>query len=185
MKRMSTPPLPICQPLGFLSALCLLLSGCSRGPATAADLQAALPRQFRGEITFQGDPQKHTLVVEPHEFKVRGTHLLEFDRVRYQILAGGSNVVAEGDAGIQGTISTPGLEIRIEEMTDTAEAGGGEAIKADTFKGNLSADLHNRRRHVDDGSGAGDEAQGYGDRTLKRFSFTLPNGITTILALSS
>ena len=117
-------------------------SACHRGPGTAAELEATLPRQFRGEVKFQGDPQPHTLVVEPHDFTVRSAHVLQFDRVRYQILAGGSNVVAEGDAGLRGTISTPGLDIRIEQVTDAAEAGGGEVIKADTFKGSLSADLH-------------------------------------------
>lgn len=122
-------------------AFCLFFPGCHRGPDTAADLKGALPRQFRGEVKFQGDPNPHTLVVEPHDFTVRSAHLLQFDRVRYQILSGGSNVVTEGDAGIRGTISAPGLDIRIEEVTDAAEVGGGEVIKADTFKGSLSADL--------------------------------------------
>ena len=120
-------------------AVCLFLAGCHRGPQTAAELQQALPRQFGGEIRLEGDPQTHHLVVEPHDFTVRSEHVLEFGRVRYQVLAGG-NVLAEGDAGIHGTISTPNLDIRIEQITDAGDAGG-EAMKADTFKGSLSADL--------------------------------------------
>ena len=120
------------------SSLILLffLSGCHRAPQTAAELQGKLPRQFRGDILLQGDAQPHHLVVEPHDFSVKDARLLEFNRVRYQVLAGGE-VMAEGDAAIRGTISTPDLEIHIEQ----ADADGGDAMKPDTFKGHLSADL--------------------------------------------
>lgn len=86
-------------------------------------------------MRWQGDARAHPLVIEPHELSVRSAHLLEFNRVRYQVLAGG-NVMAEGDANIRGTISTPDLEIHVEEAADS-----GEAMRADTFKGHLSADL--------------------------------------------
>ena len=115
------------------SAFCL--SGCHRAPDTAAELQRQLPRQFRGEMRWAGDAQPHPLVIEPHELSVRGPHLLEFNKVRYQVLGGGE-ALASGDASIRGTISTTELEIRVEEASDS-----GDAIKADTFKGHLSADL--------------------------------------------
>ena len=38
---------------------------------------------------MQGSPEPHHLIVEPHEISVRNEHLLEFNKVRYQILAGG------------------------------------------------------------------------------------------------
>ena len=93
-----------------------------------------LPRQFRGDLVVQGSPT-HRLVVEPHEFTVRNPHLLEFNRVRYQVIAG-SEVMFDGDAGIRGTISTPDLTIKVEQVTDAGEAGS-EAIKVDTFEGHL------------------------------------------------
>ena len=126
----------------FLRSFCIVvlgvfLVGCHRAPRTAAELQAALPHQFRGDILMQGTTEPHTLVVEPHEWSVRDEHLLEFNKVHYQIVAGGESM-AEGDADLRGTISVPDLVIRIERAGDA----GGEAVKTDTFKGQLSADLH-------------------------------------------
>ncbi len=118
------------------SAFCLLLSACHRGPQTAAELQAKLPPQYRGDIHLQGDAQAHQLVVELHDLKVRDPHLLEFGSVRYQIVAG-SQVMAEGDADIHGTISAPDLDIRVESVAGV----GAEAVRANTFAGHLSSDL--------------------------------------------
>ena len=120
----------------LFSAFCLLFSACHRGPRTAAELQAQLPHQFRGEIRLQGETQTHPLVIEPHDFNVRNAQLLEFNGVRYQVLTG-SQVIAEGDAGIRGTISAPGLEIRVESVTGAGEG----AVKADTFEGHLGGGL--------------------------------------------
>ena len=116
-------------------ATCLLFSACGRAPQTAVELKARLPRQFRGEIRLPGEMQPRRIIVEPHDVGVRTEHLLEFNSVRYQILAG-REVVAEGDADIHGTISAPDLEIHIERV-----AGAGEAMRADTFTGHLAADL--------------------------------------------
>ena len=121
----------------FCLALGLFLAGCHRAPQTAAELQQNLPHQFKGDILVQGSSEPHHLVVEPHEISVRNEHLLEFNKVPCQILAG-SEVLTEGDAGIRGTISVPDLEIRVES---TSDAEGGDAMKPDTFKGRLSADL--------------------------------------------
>ena len=122
----------------LLLVLPLLLAGCHHAPQTAAELQQNLPHQFKGDVLMQGSREPHHLIVEPHEISVRNEHLLEFNKVRYQILAG-SEVLTEGDVGIRGTISVPDLEIRVENASD---AENGEAVKPDTFKGQLSADLH-------------------------------------------
>ena len=119
------------------SAFCLLFTGCHRAPQTAAELQQNLPHQFKGDVLMQGSTEPHHLIVEPHEISVRNEHLLEFNKVRYQILAG-SEVLTEGDAGIRGTISVPDLEIRVE---NTSDGESNDAMKPDTFKGQLSADL--------------------------------------------
>lgn len=120
--------------------LCGLLAGCHHAPQTAAELQTSLPHQYRGELHLQGEQQSRKIVVEPRDFTVRDAHLLEFSHVRYQLLAG-SEVLADGDAQIRGTISAPGLAIRVENVAGTADVDGGDALKAGTFQGTLSSDL--------------------------------------------
>lgn len=134
----------------FLFCLCLLLAGCSRAPQTAAELRDSLPRQFRGDIHLQGETNSRKIVVEPHEFMVRTEHMLEFNRVRYQLIVG-SEVLADGEAAIRGTISAPGLNILIEE----ADVEGTEAIKKGTFQGHLDSDLQSMEASWTTGAGQG------------------------------
>ena len=120
---------------------CCLLAGCQRAPQTAAELQKSLPHQYRGELHLQGEQQARQVIVEPHDFTVLDAHSLEFNRVRCQLLAG-SEVSTDLDAQIRGTISAPGLVIHIEEVAGTGEVDGGDVLKAGTFYGTLSSDLH-------------------------------------------
>ena len=120
------------------SAFCLLFSGCSRAPQTAAELQKQLPSQYQGELRLQGETEPHRLVLEVHNFNVRDPHHLEFNQVRYQFFTG-NNVTAQGDANIRGVVSTPDLAIRIDEVN--AGEGSGDAMKLDTFQGDLSKNL--------------------------------------------
>ena len=118
-----------------------ILSGCSRAPETAADLQKQLPHQYQGELYLQGEVDGHRLVIEPHNFNVRDLQHLEFNQVRYQFFNGGS-VAAEGEANIRGVIATPALGIEVEEITaGTGEGSSGDAMKLGTFQGKLSKDL--------------------------------------------
>lgn len=117
--------------------LLCLLAGCSHPPETAAELQKALPQQYRGELRLQGEADPHRLVLEPHATRVKEDKLLEFTQVRYQFFSG-SSVAAEGEANIRGTLSTPDLTIKVE---DFGGEGGGDALKAGTFQGKLSRDL--------------------------------------------
>ena len=115
---------------------CLLLSGCSRAPQTAAELQRQLPSQYQGELHLQGETDSHRLVIEPHNLNVRDPHHLEFNQVRYQFFTG-TSLTAQGDAGLRGVISTPDLAIKIDAITGE----GGDAMKLDTFQGSLSKNL--------------------------------------------
>ena len=119
---------------------CCLVAGCQRAPQTAADLQKSLPPQYRGELRIQGEQQARKIVVEPHDFTVLDEHTLEFNRVRYQLLAG-NEVGGAGDAQIRGTISAPGLVVRVDSLSGSADVEGGDALKAGTFQGKLSSDL--------------------------------------------
>ena len=115
-----------------------ILSGCSRAPQTAAELQKQLPPQYQGELRLQGETEAHRMVIEPHNFNVRDPHHLEFNQVRYQFFTGNS-VTAQGEANIRGVISTPDLAIRIDEITGAE--GSSDAVKAGSFQGSLSKDL--------------------------------------------
>ena len=117
-----------------------LTAGCHHAPQTAEELQKSLPHQYRGEIHVQGETQARKIVIEPHDLTVVGPHVLEFNRVRYQLLAG-SEVGGAGDVAIRGTISAPGLVIHLEEVGSSGETDAGDALKAGTFEGKLSGDL--------------------------------------------
>ena len=122
------------------SILCLFvlcLSGCSRAPQTAAELQKSLPAQYQGELHLQGETDAHRIVIEPHNLNVRDAHHLEFNQVRYQFFTGNS-LTAQGDANLRGVISTPDLAIKIDEIPG-GEAG--DAMKLGTFQGSLGKDL--------------------------------------------
>ena len=122
----------------FVLGVCLVLGGCQRGPQNATELYNRMPRRFSGELRVQGESTPRTLLVEVLDLNVRSEHLLEFGRVSYRV-TGGDEGRLEGEAAIKGTISAPGGEIRIDE----ASGGGSEdALKAGSFKGKLSRDLH-------------------------------------------
>ena len=79
---------------------------------------------------------------------MRDEHTLEFNRVRYQVFAGGQ-AVAEDETAIRGTITAPGGEIRLDE--DGTEVGA--ALKASAFKGQLGGDLQSAEASWTDGAG--------------------------------
>ena len=131
-----------------------LVAGCHRAPQTAAELQKALPHQYRGEIHVQGEQQARKIVIEPHDLTVVDPHLLEFNRVRYQLLAG-NEVGGAGDAAIRGTISAPGLVIKLEGVGNGGEFDAGDVLKAGTFEGKLSGDLQTLEAKWQTGFGQG------------------------------
>ena len=115
-----------------------VLSGCSRAPQTAAELQKQLPSQYQGELHLQGETDAHRIILEPHNLNVRDPHHLEFNQVRYQFFSG-TSLTGQGDANIRGVVSTPDLTIKIDELN--AGEGSGDAMKLGTFQGSLSKDL--------------------------------------------
>lgn len=121
----------------FLLAGCFLAAGCSRGPQTAAELFDRMPRRYRGELRLQGETGTRTLGVELLDLSVRDEHRLAFGRIAYET-DGGDEGRQRGEAPVRGTISAPGGEVRIE---DAGGVGGGDALKAGSFEGKLSADL--------------------------------------------
>ena len=114
-----------------------LFNSCSRAPQTAAELFDRMPRRFGGELHVQGDTAARTLNVEVLDLKVRDPHLLEFNRIAYEV-SGGDEGAHRGEAPIKGTISAPGGEIQIE---DASSAGGGDLLKTGSFHGKLEGDL--------------------------------------------
>ena len=111
----------------------LLAAGCSRGPQTAGELFDKMPRRYRGELRLQGETGTRTLGVELLDLKVRDEHHLEFNCVAYEV-DGGDEGVQKGEAPMRGAISAPGGEVQIEDAS-------GDALKAGSFGGKLSADL--------------------------------------------
>ena len=124
------------QAVAWLAVLCWLVAGCHRAPQTAAELQKSLPHEYQGELRLQGEQTPRKITVGPHDFTVVDEHTLEFNRVHYQLPAGG-----EGDANVRGSISAPGLIIRVESLSGTADVDGGDVLKPGTFQGKLSGDL--------------------------------------------
>ncbi len=114
-----------------------LLPSCSRSPQTAAELFDQMPRHYGGELHIQGETAARTLNVEVLDLKVRDTHLLEFNRIAYDI-SGGDEGAHKGEAPVRGTISAPGGEIVIE---DAGGVGGGDLLKAGSFQGKLGGNL--------------------------------------------
>ena len=118
----------------------LVTSGCQRTPQTAAELAKALPRAYTGELHLQGDAETTHLRVTARELSVRSEHVLEFNRVDYQVQDARGNMSSEGEAHLRGTITAPGFEVRLEVEGSTF-AGGEDAIRPETFMGQLSHDL--------------------------------------------
>ncbi len=127
---------------GRIIVLCglLLPAGCQRTPQTAAELAKRLPAEFAGELHLQGDSTARHIRIGPRELSIRGEHLLEFNRVDYELGAGTS--VPE-QVALRGTITVPGLQIHLEMLG--GNAGGDDAIRLETFTGTLSQDLRTLR----------------------------------------
>jgi hypothetical protein len=123
-------------------AICALLlaGGCQRTPQTAADLEKALPQAFAGELHLQGETEPQRIRVEARELSIRSEHVLEFNRIDYRVRDDQGGPGSEGEAHIRGTITAPGFEIRLESLGPDV-AGGGDAIRLETFSGKLSGNL--------------------------------------------
>jgi hypothetical protein len=117
----------------------LALSACQRAPQTAEDLRQRLPRRFAGEVHWQGSTESQRVRIEPRELSARDAHLLEFNGAYVYLLDPQGGVLSEKSAAVRGTISAPGLEVRIEELG--APAGGEDLLKRGSFSGKLSDDL--------------------------------------------
>jgi hypothetical protein len=127
-----------CLPF-FACLLVSLLGGCHRPPPqTAAELQDRLPHRFIGEIRWQGETQGQRLRIETRELAPRDEHLLAFNGVRVYLMDPQGGILSEHAPGVRGTISAPGLEIRIEEL---GSIGGEGLFKPGSFSGKLSNDL--------------------------------------------
>lgn len=95
-----------------------------------------MPRRLTGELHLQGDANVQPVRIEARQLAARGERLLEFSGINVVTLNASGSVQSEHFAACRGTISTPALDIRLEE------AGGAEDwLKAGTFEGKLSADL--------------------------------------------
>ncbi len=134
MNRLRFAPLTLC--LGMLASL---LAGCHHAPQTAAELRRRMPGTFTGEIRMQGQSEPMHLRITPHDFTERSAQVLEFNSVQYAVLDAHGGVQNEGDAGIRGTITLPGLEVRLESMGDSGS--GEDLVKPGSFQGKLSDDL--------------------------------------------
>ena len=114
----------------------LLLQSCHRAPQNATDLLDRLPRHWEGEVQMQGEGGGRKITIEVRQLTVRSEHVLEFNRVRYQLLAGGEALSAD-EAAVRGTITAPGGEIRLEEEGTDANEG----LKPGSFVGKLDGKL--------------------------------------------
>ena len=122
------------------AALCLsLLTGCHRPPETAAELRRRMPGSYIGEIRLVGQSQSMRLRLTPHNFVERDTKVLEFNSVQYALLDARGTLQSEGDASLRGTITLPGLDVRLESLGE--REGGEDLVKPGTFQGKLSGDL--------------------------------------------
>jgi hypothetical protein len=116
----------------------LLAAGCRRAPQTAAELSKALPPAFAGDVHLQGDTEVRRLRIEARELSIRSEHVLEFNRVDYQVLDARGATSSAGEVRIRGTITAPGFDIHLETV---AGGGGDDAIRPETFTGKLSGNL--------------------------------------------
>jgi hypothetical protein len=123
-----------------LACSVLFTAGCRRPPQTAAELAKALPPAFTGELHLQGETETHHVRIQARELSIRSEHVLEFNRVDYQIQDAPGAPSSEGEAHIRGTITAPGFDIRLEMLGSTF-SGGEDAIRPETFTGKLSRDL--------------------------------------------
>lgn len=117
-------------------ATLLAFSACHHAPRTAAELLEKMPRRFTGEVHLQGDANAQPIRIEARQLATRSELLLEFSGINVVALDGNGGVQSERLAACRGTISTPALDIRLEEL-----GGAEDMLKAGTFTGKLSEDL--------------------------------------------
>lgn len=134
--------------IGACAAL-LTLSACHRAPRTAAELLEKMPRRFTGEVHLQGDANAQAVRIEARQLATRSELLLEFSGVNVVTLDANGAVQSEHLAPCRGTIATPTLEIRLEEL-----GGVDEMLKPGTFSGQMSADLQSVEASWTTGFGA-------------------------------
>lgn len=118
------------------AAAVLALSACHHPPRTAAELLEKMPRRFTGEVHLQGDTSTQPVRIEARQLATRSELLLEFSGINVVALDGNGSVQSEHLAACRGTISTPALDVRMEEL-----GGAEDVLKAGTFIGKLSDDL--------------------------------------------
>ena len=94
-----------------------------------------MPRRWEGEVQLSGEGAGRKITIEVRQLTVRGEHLLEFNRVRCQLSAGGEAM--DEEAAIRGTITAPGGEIRLDEEGTEAS----DALKPGSFQGKLGGNL--------------------------------------------
>lgn len=128
------------SPLLLTAAACLAFtfSGCSRAPQSAAELLNRMPRQYTGEVHLQGEAEAQPVRIETRQLAARSEHLLEFNGVNVVLLNSNGAVLTEHGFGSRGTISAPGLEIKLEDL---GAPEGSDMFKAGTFAGKMSGDL--------------------------------------------
>ncbi len=102
------------------------------------ELRQRLPGTYVGEMHLRGQTEAMRLRITPHNLTERSDQVLEFNSVQYAVLDAHGGLQTEGDASIRGTITLPGLEVKLESMGDLS---GEEFIKANSFQGKLSGDL--------------------------------------------
>lgn len=95
-----------------------------------------MPRRFTGEVHLQGDANGQPVRIEARQLEVRGPLAVEFSGVNVVVLGADGSVQSERPAACKGTVSTPGLDIRLEEL-----GGAEDLLKTGTFTGKLSDDL--------------------------------------------
>ena len=68
-----------------LACIVCFTAGCQRTPQTAAELAKALPQAYAGELHLQGETETRHIRVQARELSIRSEHVLEFNRVDYQV----------------------------------------------------------------------------------------------------
>lgn len=136
------PDLPCRLRLPLIAATLLafsFLAGCHRPTQTSAELRQRMPGAFIGELRLLGQPEPMRLRLTPHNLIERDAQTLEFNSVQYALLDAHGGLQTEGDASVRGTITLPGLEVKLEDVGE--RAGGEDLVKPGSFQGKLSADL--------------------------------------------
>lgn len=133
---LSKRPQLLLAAVGWLVALSL--AACSRGPQTAVEAKAALPRAFDGKFRIEGESGVRTVRLSTESLRVRDEHTLEFGSVRFLLLNPvDSSVLMEDSVAARGTITVPGGEVRLEEVSG---AGLAAEVRRASFTGTLAPD---------------------------------------------